>query len=161
MKVIPGLVIPGLYVVAIVATLMVSIRWGYEQYYLHTYKRAKAGHLCSRLARMGYISILDRKFLNYGWFVSQYLHTYGTESAIIKEYINNFYEVPDRDIKFDRVVPQIKSLIQDLKENGERDILHDIMSILKTNVNLNSWLQNKKRAQLWNNYWNNVDKKII
>lgn len=154
-------VIPGLYVVAIVATMMVSIRWGHEQYYVHTYKRAKAGHLCSRLARMGHISILDRKFLNYGWFVSQYLHTYGTASDIIEEYINNFYEVPDRDIKFDRVVPQIKSLIQDLKENGERDILHDIMSILKTNVNLNSWLQNKKRAQLWNNYWNNVDKKII
>ena len=86
-------VIPGLYVVAIVATLMVSIRWSYEQYYVHTYKRAKAGHLCSRLARMGYISILDRKFLNYGWFVSQYLHTYGTASAIIEEYINKHKDV--------------------------------------------------------------------
>ena len=50
----------------------------------------------------------------------------------------------------------IKILIQDLKENGERDILRDFMDILRTNINLKPWLRNKKRRRLWNSYWKDV-----
>ncbi len=143
---------------AICVTILAMVRFGYTQYYLKRYELQQKGHLCSRLRRMGSISMLDVKYMNYGLVISQDTHRSGTAYEMMEEYDKYFYEVPDSDIDFDTLLPKIKTLIQDLKENGERDILFDFMNILRNNVNLMPWLQkNKKRQRLWNLFCNKLD----
>lgn len=147
---------------AVCVTIFAIAKTGHERYQLYCFKRAKNGHLCRRLRKKSYFGALDIRYINYGWFVTNYTHLNGIESDLLKEYCDYFYQVPDNDIFFQRVAPKMKSIVKDIKENGKRDILHDVMQILRDDVNTKPWLEKKKhRKQIWDTYWKKKKKTQI
>lgn len=142
--------------IAACVTISAMVQVGYEKYLLHSLERAETGHLCSRMFRKGYFSGVDLKYMNYGWMFMNKTHIEGIENDLLQEYNDYFYQVPDKDIFYQNALPKMKVIIADIKENGARDIFHDIMQVVRDNVNVTPWLEKSKhRKQVWDTYWKN------
>ena len=119
------------------------------------FKKRKDGHLCKRMYNKNYLTALDRKFLNRGWYITQNLTR--ANDTIVGMYNRDFHLIEDRDIDFESIVPKIKQIVADIRENGDRCILREYMEIVRDHVDTSKWLKDEHRKYVWDYYWSSIE----
>ena len=146
-----------LFVFAFTLTIVSFINYVQTERFYKLSEKQKDGHLCKRMYNKNYITQLDRKTLNRGWYITQNLTR--ANDTIVGLYNTEFYLIPDRCFDFEAIQPKIKQVVADLRENGDRCILRDYLEIIRDHVDLTEWLQADHRKYIWESYWYSIEDK--
>ena len=143
------------FIVAFILSIVSISRHLKEEREHKLFEKQRDGHLCKRMYNKNYITALDRKFLNRGWYITQNLTR--ANDTIVGMYNRDFHLIEDRDIDFESIVPKIKQIVADIRENGARCILREYMEIVREHVDTSKWLKDKHRKYAWDSYWSSIE----
>ena len=143
------------FIVAFILSIVSISRHLKEEIEHKRFEKRVDGHLCKRMFTKNYITALDRKFLNRGWYITQNLTR--ANDSITRMYNRDFHLIEDRDIDFESIVPKVKQIVTDIRENGDRCILRDYMEIVKDHVDTSKWLKDEHRKYVWDSYWSSIE----
>jgi len=141
-----------IFIFALILSIVSISRHVGEERYHKLFQKRSDGHLCKRLYNKNYLTALDRKFLNRGWYITQNMTR--ANDTIVGMYNKDFHLIEDCDIDFESITPKVKQIVADLRENGDRCILRDYMEIIRDHVDTSKWLKDDEhRKYVWDSYW--------